>query len=178
MIDPVTALTAATTAFNVIKKGFEVGRDIESMSGDLGRWMSAVSDIKKSDEFAKNPPMFKKLVASKSVEEEALAAFMAKKKAEEMRDELRKLISFTRGPQAWEELIRMEGEIRKQRQEAIYNQKEKRRKLFEGIAIAVLVAATIAIFVGTVYFLVQWKAKKDSGLADLGLTILQNSGIV
>ena len=29
MIDPVTALAAATTAFNAIKKGFEVGRDIE-----------------------------------------------------------------------------------------------------------------------------------------------------
>ena len=35
MIDPVTALAGATAAFNAIKKGFEGGRDIESMSGDL-----------------------------------------------------------------------------------------------------------------------------------------------
>jgi len=176
MIDPVTALTAATAAFNVIKKGFEVGRDIESMSGDLGRWMSAVSDIKKSDEFAKKPPLFKKLVASKSVEEEALAAFMAKKKAEEMRDELRKLISFTRGPQAWEELIRMEGEIRKQRQEVIYAQKERQRKRWEGIAITILLTVTIGVMVGVVWFLIKWK--KSQQLAEIGLTILQNSGIV
>ena len=49
MVDPVTAIAAATTAFNAIKKGFQFGRDVESMSGDLGRWMGAVSDIDKAD---------------------------------------------------------------------------------------------------------------------------------
>ena len=44
MIEVAAALSAATTAFNAIKKGFEVGRDIESMAGDLGRWMGAASD--------------------------------------------------------------------------------------------------------------------------------------
>ena len=80
MIDPVTALATASAAFNVIKKGFEVGRDIESMAGDIGRWMGAVSDIKKAEELAKNPPLFKKLIFKKSVEEEAMEVFMAKKK--------------------------------------------------------------------------------------------------
>ena len=50
MIDPVTAIATASAAFNVIKKGFSVGRDVESMAGDLGRWMGAVSDIKKAEE--------------------------------------------------------------------------------------------------------------------------------
>ena len=59
MIEVAAALSAATTAFNAIKKGFEVGRDIESMSNDLGRWMGSVSDINKADEYAKNPPLFK-----------------------------------------------------------------------------------------------------------------------
>ena len=45
MIEVAAALSAATTAFNAIKKGFEVGRDIEGMAGDLGRWMGSVSDI-------------------------------------------------------------------------------------------------------------------------------------
>ena len=48
MIEIVAAVSAASSAFNAIKKGFEVGRDIESMAGDMGRWMSAVSDIKLS----------------------------------------------------------------------------------------------------------------------------------
>ena len=135
MIDPVTALAAATTAFNAIKKGFEVGRDIESMAGDLGRWMGAASDIDKAGEYAKNPPLFKKLFAAGSVEEEAMATFMAKKKAEDMRNQLKQIIILTRGMGAWDELLKTEGDIRKKRQQAIYAQEEKRRKALEISAI-------------------------------------------
>ena len=137
MIEVAAALSAATTAFNAIKKGFEVGRDIESMSGDLSRWMGSVSDINKADEYAKKPPLFKKLFAAGSVEEEAMAAFMAKKKAEDMRYQLKQLISLTRGPQAWEELLRTEGEIRKKRQRMIYEQKERQRQIVEWTAIII-----------------------------------------
>ena len=118
MIEVAAALSAATTAFNAIKKGFEVGRDIESMSGDLSRWMGA-SDIDKAGDYAKKPPLFKKLFAAGSVEEEAMAAFMAKKKAEDMRYQLKQLISLTRGHAAWEELLATEGAIRKKRQKMI-----------------------------------------------------------
>jgi hypothetical protein len=176
MIDPVTALATASAAFNVIKKGFEVGRDVESMAGDIGRWMGAVSDIKKSDEFAKKPPLFKKMVAGKSVEEEALQAFMAKKKAEEMRDELRKLISFTRGPKAWDELVRMEGQIRKERQKAIYDQKERQRHFWEIVIGSIL--SLIIIGAGAAFLWLVISRKKVQEVSDLGLTILQNSGIV
>ena len=137
MIEVAAALSAATTAFNAIKKGFEVGRDIESMSGDLSRWMGSVSDINKADEYAKKPPLFKKLFAAGSVEEEAMASFMAKKKAEDMRYQLKQLISLTRGPQACEELLRTEGEIRKKRQRMIYEQKERQRQIVEWTAIII-----------------------------------------
>ena len=137
MIEVAAALSAATTAFNAIKKGFEVGRDIESMSGDLSRWMGSVSDINKADEYAKKPPLFKKLFAAGSVEEEAMASLMAKKKAEDMRYQLKQLISLTRGPQAWEELLRTEGEIRKKRQRMIYEQKERQRQIVEWTAIII-----------------------------------------
>tara|TARA_B100001057_G_scaffold243013_2_gene243348 strand:+ start:466 stop:948 length:483 start_codon:yes stop_codon:yes gene_type:complete len=135
MIDPITAIAGATAAFNTIKKGFAVGRDIESMAGDLGRWMGAVSDIKKAEEYNKKPPLFKKLFQAGSVEEEALQIFMAKKKAEDMREELRNIISMTRGPSAWTELVATEVNIRKQRQKAIYDQEERRRKALEIVAV-------------------------------------------
>ena len=152
MIEVAAALSAATTAFNAIKKGFEVGRDIESMSGDLSRWMGAVSDIKKSEEYTKKPPLFKKLFAAGSVEEEALQTLMAKKKAEDMREQLKQIISFTRGPSAWEELLRTEADIRKKRQKMIYDQEERRRKLLEAIAIGLLVIVIVG-FVGFIGYL-------------------------
>ena len=137
MIDPITAVATATAAFNTIKQGFQAGREIESMAGDLGRWMGAVSDIKKAEDYAKKPPLFKKLFAAGSVEEEALQAFMAKKKAEDMRYQLKQIISLTRGPAAWEELLATEGAIRKKRQKMIYEQKERQRKVVEIVAIVV-----------------------------------------
>ena len=155
MIDPVTAVATATAAFNAIKSGFAAGRDIEGMAGDLSRWMGAVSDIKKSEEYNKKPPLFKKLFAAGSVEEEALQTLMAKKKAEDMRAELKNLISFTRGPAAWEELLRTEADIRKKRQKAIYDQKERQRKLLEYIAIFILVLVAGGFLIGIIWLWVN-----------------------
>ena len=155
MIDPITAIAGATAAFNTIKKGFAVGRDIESMAGDLGRWMGAVSDLKKADELNKKPPLFKKLFAAGSVEEEAMQIFMAKKKAEDMREELRQIITMTRGPSAWEELIKTEVDIRKKRQKAIYDQEERQRKFFEVTAIII----GITVLAGALFTLVYFVAK-------------------
>lgn len=151
MIEIVAAVSAASGAFNAIKQGFAAGREIESMAGDLSRWMGAVSDIRKADEYNKKPPLFKKLFNAGSVEEEAMQIFMAKKKAEDMRNELKQIISFTRGPSAWEELLRTEADIRKKRQQAIYDQKERQRKLLEWIAIGFLVLVIGGFILGIGY---------------------------
>ena len=157
MIDPISALATATSAFNLIKQGFSVGRDVESMGKDLGRWMGAMSDLKKAHEYTQKPPLFKKIFNPGSVEEEAMAAFMAKKKAEDMRDELRQIISFTRGPSAWQELINMEAQIRKNRQKAIYDQKERRRKAIEYSAITVMLLVLVGTVVWFFWFIMKAK---------------------
>ena len=155
MIEVVAAVSAATSAFGAIKKGFEVGRDIESMAGDLSRWMGAVSDIQKADQYNKKPPLFTKIFNAGSVEEEAMQIFMAKKKAEDMRNQLKQIITFTRGPSAWEELLRTEGDIRKKRQKMIYDQQERRRKLIEIIAIIMLVGIIGTFLIGVIYLFLQ-----------------------
>ena len=158
MIDPVTALATASTAFNLIKKGFAAGRDIEAMGSDLGRWMGAVSDIKKCEEYSKKPPLFKKLFQAGSVEEEALQTLMAKKKAEDMRDQLKNIIVFSRGVSAWDELLRTEASIRKKRQQAIYDQQERRRVFFEWCAIIGL-----TIIAGSFLIWLIWMFLKTRG---------------
>ena len=152
MIDPITAVSVATAAFNTIKQGFNAGREFESMAGDLSRWMGAVSDIKKADEYNKNPPLFKKLFQAGSVEEEALQTLMAKKKAEDMREELKNIIMFSRGPSAWDELLKTEADIRKKRQKMIYDQQERQRKFFE-ISGFILLALLVVGLVGFLIFL-------------------------
>ena len=154
MFDPITigaALTTASTAFAGLKKAFQAGRDIESMTGDLSRWMGAVSDIEQKEKSAKNPPIFRKVFGS--VEQEALEAFAAKKKLEAQRDELKTFIMFTHGTRAWEELLAMEGDIRKRRQKEIYEAKERKEKIIMwsigiltvGIGTAILFAFTYGL---------------------------------
>jgi hypothetical protein len=143
MIDPVTisvAVGVAGKAFAAIKQGFAMGRDIEQMSGDIGRWMGAVSDVDNAEKQAKNPPLFGKLFKAGSIEEAAMAAYAAKKKLEEQRYELKVFLNMTHGPGAYDELLQMEGQIRKQRQETIYKQQQMRRQLGEGLAWLLLVA--------------------------------------
>lgn len=151
-MDPVSAMATASAAFGALKKGFSIGRDIESMAGDLSRWMGALSDIDQAEKEAKNPPIFKKLFNGKSVEQEAIEAFAAKRKAQAQRDELKQWISLTMGMSAWEELIRMEGNIRKQRQETLYLQRERRQKFVEICVIIGSVLIGAALLVGFIWF--------------------------
>ena len=58
MIDPVSAFALANAAYNAIKRGIEMGREIEDMGGQLGTWFGAVADVKAAEEEAKNPPLF------------------------------------------------------------------------------------------------------------------------
>tara|TARA_E500000318_G_C3519024_1_gene195586 strand:+ start:185 stop:661 length:477 start_codon:yes stop_codon:yes gene_type:complete len=154
-MDPVTAIAAASTAFGLIKKGFAAGRDIESMYSDIGKWMGACSDVNHSVKMANNPPVFKKLFAGSSVEQEAMDAFAAKKKAEAMEEELRNWINLTHGPNAWQELLKMQVKIRKQRQETLYKQAELRRNMLQVIGIILLGIVFVGSIVGTLWMLVQ-----------------------
>ena len=153
MVDPISAMAIAGSAFSALKKGVSIGRDIESMGKDLSRWMSAVSDIDRAHHEAKNPPIFKKLFSGASVEQEAIELFTQKKQLENQRDELRKLISSMCGPQAWQELIAMERDIRKQRKETLYAQREARKHFLEIVAIILFTTVGALFLVGIVWLI-------------------------
>lgn len=153
-MEPVTitaAVAGATAAFNTIKNMIAAGRDIESCIGDVSRWMKMASDIDQAEKQSKNPPLFKKLFAAGSVEEEALAAYAAKKKLEAQRQELKTFLNMSYGPQAWADLIQLEGRIRKQRKEAIYKQQEMRRKVIEIIVAGILILTITVLLVSLVW---------------------------
>ena len=151
MVDPVSAIAIAGTPFNALKRGVSIGRDIESMGKDLSRWMSAVSDIDRAHHEAKNPPIFKKIFNAKSVEQEAIELFTQKKQLESQRDDLRRLVSSMCGPSAWQELLRMEADIRKQRKETLYAQREARKQFIEVISIMFLVITVAGFFIFLFY---------------------------
>jgi len=157
LFDPVTisaAVATASTAFNGIKRAFAAGKDLESMSQDLSRWMGAVSDVDAAHKSAKNPTMFRKVFSGGTIEQEAIEAFTAKKKLEEQRYELKQFLMFTHGSKAWDELLAMEGQIRKRRQKEIYDRKIFREKVIGIVAFVVVLSVGLGLLGLFVYSLV------------------------
>ena len=148
-MDPVTIISGATLAFNTIKKGIAVGKDLQSMSSQLSQWAGAMSDLGRAETKAKNPPWWKSL--SGGVEQEAMQIFAAKKKAEEMRKELKQFISFSMGPSAWDELMRIEAQVRKRKQEQEYRKEEIQEAIITWTIGGLALISGVAILAGIMY---------------------------
>ena len=130
MLDPVTAIATATAAFNGVKKLVAAGRELEDCMGQMSQWYTALSDLGEAEKNAKNPPLFKKLTSRKSVEQEALEIFAHRRKAAAQEKELREIIIYAYGGDAWKELIGLRRRIRLEREKAIYAQQRKRKDTF------------------------------------------------
>ena len=126
---------------------------MEAMSQDLSRWMGAVSDVDNAHKSAKNPSMIRKVFGGGSIEQEAIEAFTAKKKLEEQRYELKQYLMFTHGSKSWDDLLAMEGQIRKRRQKEVYDKQVFREKVITYVVLAVVLVVGISLLGGFVYSL-------------------------
>jgi|SRR5210317_2023797 hypothetical protein len=147
-MDPISALAVAQTAYAAIRKGFQVGKEVESMAGDLGRWMGAINTVKNGHEKAKKRKFG-------SIEEEALETFAAKKKAEAMEHDLRTFINMNYGPNAWQEVIRVQADIRKQRALELERKKRKQEELILWILTILGICALTGIMILIVWAVVN-----------------------
>ena len=147
-MDPVTAFGVATTAYKTIVAGFKVGKQVESMSKDLGRWMGAIQAVKEGHT-KKKSRMFG------SVEEEALETFAMKKKAIAMENELRNFVNLNYGPNAWNEVIRIQAEIRRKKKEAELEAKRIQRQKIENAVIGGCVLFFIFFIIYIVYLVMS-----------------------
>ena len=152
MLDPVTIIGGATVAFNAIKKGIAVGKDLQDMHGQLSQWAGAMSDLGQAEKQTNNPPWWKSL--SGSVEADALEVWNAKRKAEAMREELRQHISFIYGPSAWDELVRTEARIRKEKRDQEYRKAEIIQEIITWTVTVTLLVVGIGIL-GFIIYLVK-----------------------
>ena len=97
MLDPITAVATATSAFNLIKRGISLGNDLESMSKSLSRWYGAVSDFNYAEREVNTAGGVSKLLMKGSIEKMALDITLNKQKILEQEKELRVLIQYTYG---------------------------------------------------------------------------------
>ena len=72
---------------------------------------------------------------------------------ETQRAELKQWISMSLGRGKWEELVRMEGQIRKERQETIYKQAQRRQKFMEVVGIIIGIAMISGCLIGLIWLI-------------------------
>ena len=93
-----------------------------------------------------------------TVEEAAMKSLVAQKNLEKQRYELQQYVKFKFGVKAWDDLLKMEGTIRKQRQELIYKRQELQQKIIEGVFVIILVCSII----GLILFAIWLKKQQDN----------------
>lgn len=136
MIDPITALSVASTAVGQMRQLINAGRDTsQAMTKFAGAW----ADLNEAERRAKNPPWYKSF--SSSIEKEAAEAFAAKKKAQSLKKELESMIQFVHGPTGLQEYKDILRDMREQKK------KHEFRK-------AQIIQSTIEWVVGILAFIV------------------------
>ena len=124
MIDPLTALSVASTAVSQIQQLLSAGRDASSA---IAKFAGAVSDINYAAERAKNPSIWKSLTGS--AEAEAIEIFTAQKKVQEMRYQIETMIGYAYGDKGLAEYKEILRKVKKQRQDSIYRRQEIKETL-------------------------------------------------
>ncbi len=151
MLDPISLLATATAVFNGLKKAVELGREAEDVFGQLGKWAGAVSDLQEWMNGQENskPPLFKKLVFSKSATVEAFDAYAAQVKIKEMEKTLYHWFHYGAlqhlGRDGYVEFIQMRRRIKEQREKMVYEQIRRRKQFIKTTSDAALIAVVVGL---------------------------------
>ena len=159
MFDPVSigmANSVGSKDFGLLKHGIAAGREIQDMASQLSEWGKAVSDIAYAAEKANEPPGVFKTLFGGDTQKSAIDIFAAQKQCEQQRKELRQLISYTYGNDAWLDFQNIERRVREQQREQVYRRREMIESIMEfllwsGIILATIVVAGLGLYFWGVY---------------------------
>ena len=147
-MDPVTismVFGAAKTAYEAIKTGIKIGKEIQGMAGDVAKLYGAVGTLTR---LSANPPK-PKLFAKVSAEEMAMDIVVKRKQAEEWFNQVKNEFVSTYGLRGWQEvekdLVRIQKEQKAARLKA---QKEAEEFAREMTIILIIGGVVLSIIVG------------------------------
>ena len=154
-MDPVSLFMAATAAFNTVKKLVEGGQEIEGVLGQIGTWMGKVSELQAADN--KKPSIFKRIGGGKSVEQEAMEQLQRRESVRKQHLELMSMVKLRYGPQAFEDLMVLQRNIKLKREREIIFQAQRRKDVVMYCLLAVVLAIGIWAIWGMVATAIEWK---------------------
>mgnify|MGYP007059388214 FL=1 len=148
MIDPLTALSVASTAVGQMRQLINAGRDT---SQAMTKFASAWADLNEAERRAKNPPWYKSF--SSDLEKQAAEAFAAKKKGQELKKELESMIQFMHGPTGLQEYKDILRNMREQKKKHDVRKQEINQIIIEWTVGILLTVTGMAVVVFVLYLI-------------------------
>lgn len=160
MIDPITALATANAVFQGIKTAVNYGKEAQEVFSQLGKWASAVEDVKfcLTQEESK-PSIFKKITYTKSSTAEAFDELAARQRIKEMEKELKHMFYWGSlhhlGADGYKQLIQIRRSIQRKREAQVYQQIRKRKELIYNSTMLSIIAVLLMVGWWMVQFLID-----------------------
>jgi len=154
-MDPISLFMAATAAFNTVKKLVEAGREVEDVLGQIGTWLGKVSELNALDN--KKPSIFKRIGGGKSIEQEAMEQLQRREAVRKQHLELMSMVKLRYGPQAFDELLQMQRQIKLKRERELIHQAQRRKDVMMYCLLAVVLGLGIWAIWGMIATAIEWK---------------------
>ena len=140
MIDPLTAFATAQAAVAGIQKAIKLGKDIQGLVGEFGKFFDAKDAvIKAANDAAKS---------GKSDTAQAMEFVMQQNQLREAEEHLKHTLIYTGYPELWEQMLAKRLEIQRERRRAEEaSRKERARVVTQRILIAQIIGASITVII-------------------------------
>ena len=148
-------IMAANAAYGVIKKCLENGNEVKGLVGQVGKFLSAESDLKEAVERKKKNP----ITAITGGEEGDWEEFQALENIKEKRRELESWCRLYGPPGTWDRWISWQAEARKARRAAQKQAEKEREEMMEAIMYTVSGLLALGGAGALIYFLGRYWEK-------------------
>lgn len=146
MIDPFTAFAAAQAAVKGIQAAIKLGKDVQGIAADLGKFFEAKDIVQQA---ANNPKKFKSDTA------QALETVMQAKQLADAETELKNTLIWSGNADVWEGVLLERNNIiqkrKKAEMEAALAKEKKRQQILEALSMAFWIFIFVAA-IGLSYF--------------------------
>ncbi len=151
MIDPITAFATAQAAVAGIQKAIKLGKDINGLIGEFGKFFDAKDTLEKAaNDNAKS---------GKTDTQLAMEIVGQRNQLREMEEHLKHTLIYTGYPEMWEQMLIERAKIRQAREKAEREARKaaalRKQRLVEGLLYGLIAMLFAALIIGTVYILMQ-----------------------
>tara|TARA_S200000501_G_scaffold313411_1_gene304851 strand:+ start:1531 stop:2004 length:474 start_codon:yes stop_codon:yes gene_type:complete len=135
--EALAVVSAANSAYKVIKTAVANGRDMADFAGHIGKFWDAKEELSALEQNSAHPNILAKTFGAKSVENQALQITLHKNKLATLEQELRETFIYTGNGNLWDDMMKERRNIRNRRFQ-MAKRKAENRKLYADVFIVVV----------------------------------------